>query len=208
MVAPPAAVNNKNIDNVRRTIETDRHMTYPENWASPGMVMCQMRSILYKNLDMNTLCSWWIPQKFDRGSKNEPLNDDWCTTICLPKVIDELRKNNRKRRIILHHDKASSHTAKQTNKCVKEKNVELMSNPAYSFDLALSDFFMFTKIKKQLRGQRFSSSEKAVKEYEKHTFEITRSRSCCTLGLDLGPFPSPTPPDREYLFSFSVSLTT
>ncbi|GBP29680.1 hypothetical protein EVAR_13603_1 [Eumeta japonica] len=54
------------------------------------------------------------------------------TTIRLPEVIDELRKNNPKRRIILHHDNASSHTAKQTNNFLDEKNVELMSNPAYS----------------------------------------------------------------------------
>ncbi|GBP32348.1 hypothetical protein EVAR_25603_1 [Eumeta japonica] len=60
------------------------------------------------------------------------VNSDLYTIICLLETIDELRKNNRKRRIILHHDNASSHTAKQTNKCVNEKNVELMSNPSYS----------------------------------------------------------------------------
>ncbi|GBP78652.1 Odorant receptor 45b [Eumeta japonica] len=39
----------------------------------------------------------------------------WYTTICLPDVIEELRKINRKLRIMLHHDIASSHTPKQTN---------------------------------------------------------------------------------------------
>ncbi|GBO99583.1 hypothetical protein EVAR_729_1 [Eumeta japonica] len=55
------------------------------------------------------------------------VSSDWYTTICLLEVIDELRKNNSKRRIILYHDNASSHAAKQTNKFLKEKNVELMS---------------------------------------------------------------------------------
>ncbi|GBP80574.1 hypothetical protein EVAR_37678_1 [Eumeta japonica] len=41
------------------------------------------------------------------------VNSNWCTTICLPEVVDELRKNYRKRHIILHHNNASSQTAKQ-----------------------------------------------------------------------------------------------
>ncbi|GBP15986.1 hypothetical protein EVAR_94334_1 [Eumeta japonica] len=53
-----------------------------------------------------------------------------------PEVIDKPRKNNRKRRIILHHDNAISHMVKQTNKFMNEENVELMNNPAYSPDLA------------------------------------------------------------------------
>ena len=94
------------------------------------------------------------------------MNSEWYTTICLPEVIDKLRKNNRKRRIILHHDNASSHTARQTNEFLKVNNVDLMSHPAYSPDLAPCDFYLFPKIKNQLRGQRFSSPEEAVKEYE------------------------------------------
>ncbi|GBP22291.1 hypothetical protein EVAR_22577_1 [Eumeta japonica] len=40
------------------------------------------------------------------------------------------------RRIVLHHNDASSHPVKQIIPFLKEKNVELMSNPAYSPDLA------------------------------------------------------------------------
>ncbi|CAH2016811.1 unnamed protein product, partial [Acanthoscelides obtectus] len=65
---------------------------------------------------------------------------DWYTTICLPKVITELRKIER--RIILHQDNASSHTAQKTR------------HP--------NDFFTFPKIKNRLRGQRFQSPEEAV----------------------------------------------
>ncbi|GBP19424.1 hypothetical protein EVAR_15772_1 [Eumeta japonica] len=65
------------------------------------------------------------------------MNSYWYTAICLPEIIDELRKNN--------HNNASSHTAKHTNKLLKEKNLELMSNPAYIPDLAPCDFFDFQK---------------------------------------------------------------
>ncbi|GBP51179.1 hypothetical protein EVAR_98003_1 [Eumeta japonica] len=42
------------------------------------------------------------------------------------------------------------------------------------------DFFVFTKIMNQLRGQRFSSPEKAVEEYEKYVSELAsfRPRFC------------------------------
>ena len=42
------------------------------------------------------------------------VNTDWYTTICLPEIINELHRTNRNRRIILHHDNASCHTARQT----------------------------------------------------------------------------------------------
>lgn len=256
---PSTAVTNKNIDAVRRMIETDRHVTYHEIRASLEIGMSQIQSILHKHLGVRKLCSRWIPHnltedqktdrvtwcramltRFNEGASNlvwdivtgdetwiycydpktkqqssvwvfqdEPkptkvarvksaskrmiasffnktghvatvalenrrtVNSDWYTTICLPEVIDELRKNNRKRRIILHHDNASSHTARQTNDFLKAKNVELMSHPAYSPDLAPCDFYLFPKIKNQLRGKRFSSPDEAVEEYEKHVSEVT-----------------------------------
>ncbi|GBP71974.1 Mariner Mos1 transposase [Eumeta japonica] len=94
------------------------------------------------------------------------VNSDWNTIICLLKVIDELCKNNRKRRNILHHDNASFHRAKQKIKFLNKKNIEFVSDPAYSRRLASRDSFLFLKIKNQLRGQQFSSPE----EYKKDVF--------------------------------------
>ncbi|CAH1988546.1 unnamed protein product [Acanthoscelides obtectus] len=97
-----------------------------------------------------------------------PLNEqrtvtaDWYTTICLPKVITELRKINPERRIILHQDNASSHTAQKTRQYLTEENVELLDHPPYSPDLSPNDFFTFPKIKNRLRDQRFQSPEEAV----------------------------------------------
>ena len=43
--------------------------------------------------------------------QHRTVNSEWYTTICLPVVLQEIRKTNRRRRIILHHDNASSHTS-------------------------------------------------------------------------------------------------
>jgi histone-lysine N-methyltransferase SETMAR len=103
------------------------------------------------------------------------VNSAWYTTICLPEVFGELRRNNAKRRIILHHDNASSHTSHQTSEYLGTQNIELMGHPPYSPDLAPKDFFLFTKIKDKLRDQRFSSPEEAVEAFKNHVLELSHS---------------------------------
>ncbi|CAH1998866.1 unnamed protein product [Acanthoscelides obtectus] len=81
---------------------------------------------------------------------------DWYTTICLPKVITELRKINPERRIIVHQDNASSHTAQKIRQYLTEENVELLDHPPYSPDLSPNDFFTFPKIKNRLRANEWN----------------------------------------------------
>ncbi|CAH1987575.1 unnamed protein product [Acanthoscelides obtectus] len=87
---------------------------------------------------------------------------DWYTTICLPKAITELRKINPERRIILHQDNASSHTAQKTRQYLTEENVELLDHPPYSPDLSPNDFFTFPKIKNSLREEAVDAFKYAV----------------------------------------------
>ncbi|CAH1996463.1 unnamed protein product [Acanthoscelides obtectus] len=93
-------------------------------------------------------------------------------TICLPKLITELRKINPERRIILHQDNASSHTAQKTRQYLTEENVELLNHPPYSPDLSPNDFFTFPKIKNRLRGQRFQSPEEAVDAFKSAVLDL------------------------------------
>ncbi|CAH1960456.1 unnamed protein product [Acanthoscelides obtectus] len=107
-----------------------------------------------------------------------PLNEqrtvtaDCYTTICLPKVITELRKINPERRIILHQDNASSHTAQKTRQYLTEENVELLDHPPYSPDLSPNDFCSFPKIKNRLRGQRFQTPEEAVDAFKNAVLDL------------------------------------
>lgn len=103
------------------------------------------------------------------------VNSEWYTTICLPEVIGEIRKKQRNRRIILHHDNASSHTSTQTKAFLTERKIELMGHPPYSPDLAPNDFFLFPHIKNKLRGQRFSTPEEAVDAFKTHVLELPQS---------------------------------
>ncbi|KAA5664127.1 hypothetical protein F3G62_31250, partial [Pseudomonas aeruginosa] len=55
--------------------------------------------------------------------------------VC-PQVVSELRKENCNRRIILHHDNASSHIAHRTKEFLEQENIELLDHPPYSPDLS------------------------------------------------------------------------
>ncbi|CAH1995228.1 unnamed protein product, partial [Acanthoscelides obtectus] len=91
-----------------------------------------------------------------RLNEQRTLTADWYTTICLPKVITELRRVNPERRIILHQDNASSHTAQKAR------------HP----DLSPNDLFTFPKIKKRLRGQRFQSPEEADDAFKNAVLDL------------------------------------
>jgi Transposase. len=103
------------------------------------------------------------------------VNSDWYTSICLPEVIAKIRRNNVKRRIIVHHDNASAHTAQRTIDFLSSENIEIMTHCPYSPDLSPNDFFLFPNIKNKLRGKRFASPEEAVEAFNLCVSEVPRS---------------------------------
>lgn len=103
------------------------------------------------------------------------VNSAWYCTIGLPEVFRKMRSINGRRRIILHHDNASSHTSHETMDYLATQNVELMGHPPYSPDLAPNDFFLFPHIKNKLRGQRFETAEEAVNAFKSLVLEVSDS---------------------------------
>ena len=63
----------------------------------------------------------------------------------------------------LHHDNAPSHTALIIRDHLAKNSTHIVPQPPYSPDLAPSDFWLFPKLKRPLRGHRFESIEE-IKE--------------------------------------------
>lgn len=103
------------------------------------------------------------------------VNDDWYTTICLPEMIAEVRKNNAEHQIILHHDNVRLHTTKQTIDYLKQQHIDLITQCQYSPDLSPNDFFLFPTIKNKMRGEHFHSPEEAVEAYKSNAFATPSS---------------------------------
>lgn len=72
----------------------------------------------------------------------------WYTTICLPEVIEKIRKTNHRRKIILYYDNSSCHTSLETTLFLEGKNVELVAHPPNSPHLATNVFINITINKK------------------------------------------------------------
>jgi transposase len=70
-------------------------------------------------------------------------------------------------RVLRLHDDARPHSAAATVNLLKSWGWEILPHPPYSPDLAPSDFHLFLKMKKQLRGQRFHSNEDVQNEIKK-----------------------------------------
>ncbi|GBP29643.1 Histone-lysine N-methyltransferase SETMAR [Eumeta japonica] len=52
-------------------------------------------------------------------------------------------------------DNASVHTARVSRQALKDTGFSEIDHPRYSPDLAPSDYFLFSNLKKELRGRRF-----------------------------------------------------
>ena len=103
------------------------------------------------------------------------VNSEWYSTVCSPVVFQEIRKTKSRKRITLHHDMASYNTSAQTTVFLSTQNIDLMSHPPYSLDLAPNDFFIFPYVKNKMRSQRFSIPEEAVDAFRMHVLEMSQS---------------------------------
>jgi len=79
---------------------------------------------------------------------------------------------------LLHHDNAPAHTSLLVREFLAKNNTVMMPQPPYSPDMAPCDFFLFPKIKRTLKGRRFTSiddiksaSLKELKAISKIEFE-------------------------------------
>lgn len=68
----------------------------------------------------------------------------------------ELWKNNS---WILHHDNAPSHSAHLIGEFLSKNQTSVLPQPPYSPDLAPCDFFLFSRIKKHMKGTSFEDTE-------------------------------------------------
>ena len=57
----------------------------------------------------------------------------------------------------MHHDNAPAHNSLLVREFLAKNNTVTMSQPPYSPDMAPGDFFLFPKIKRTLKGRRFTA---------------------------------------------------
>ena len=95
------------------------------------------------------------------------------TGVYYANLLDQLRTAIREKRrvtlskvVLLQHDNARVHTCKVAMDAVERNGYKLIPHPAFSPDLAPSDFFLFPNLKKDIRGLHFRSDEVVVTAVE------------------------------------------
>ena len=73
-----------------------------------------------------------------------------------------LRRVRSGRDSILQHDNARPQTSRQTQDALAQLKLPALPHPAYSPDLAPSDYFLFLQLKKRLKGNHYDSDEEVV----------------------------------------------
>ena len=93
------------------------------------------------------------------------------TGVSCANLLDQLRTAIREKRrgklsVLLQQDTARVPTCKVAIDAVERNGYELIPHPAYSPDLAPSDFFLFPNLKKDIRGLHIRSDEEVVTAVE------------------------------------------
>lgn len=97
-----------------------------------------------------------------RGVVSMDFTDGKCNSEYYIQQMLEARKNrrkNRNRELFLLQDNAAVHTSNMSQSAILKAGFKILSHPPYSPDLAPSDFYLFTHLKKELRGKRFQDKE-------------------------------------------------
>ena len=81
-------------------------------------------------------------------------------------AIREKRRSKLSKGVLLQQDNARVHTCKVAMDAVQWNGYELIPHPAYSPELAPSDFFLFPNLKKDIRELHFRSDEEVVTAVE------------------------------------------
>lgn len=78
----------------------------------------------------------------------------------------EFNGQSNKRKLVVHMDYARPHRSKDSLTFAAENNLRFCHHPAFSPDLALSDFYLFGKVKDKLKGSEFESKDELFESIE------------------------------------------
>ncbi len=137
-------------------VNIDSHITYQEIEDVLQIGSAATQSILHDYIGLKKVTCRWVSHFLTEAQKQDRV--DYCLKM-LEKFDDD--RSKRVYDIIIgdeswfYYYNASAHKATQTMEYLEAQRVKLMGHPAYSLDLSPCDFWLFPKIKEQLRGKNF-----------------------------------------------------
>lgn len=121
---------------------------------------------------------FWNPKQIalvDALPKGEKFNALYYTN----NILEKLQKlgngfpDTNGKKLNVHADNARPHTSKTTIRYMETHGMKKVPHPAFSPDLAPSDFFLFGYVKKLLEGQSFATREELFSEVSQILYGIS-----------------------------------
>ncbi|CAH2096946.1 unnamed protein product [Euphydryas editha] len=97
--------------------------------------------------------------------KGKTINSDFYIAL-LERLKDEIAK--KRPHLLFHQDNVPCHKSTKAMAKLYELGFELLPYSPYSPDLALSDFFLFSDLKRILAGKKFKADEEVIAETEEY----------------------------------------
>ena len=99
----------------------------------------------------------------------------WFLREKLRPAIRKKRPELLQRGVILHHDNAPAHRKNEVINLLDDWDWEILQHPPYSPDLAPADFFLFPKLKENMRGTRFEDSDAINLMFQQQVRDLDRA---------------------------------
>ena len=113
---------------------------------------------------------WWTSAAIIHYSFLKPgtsiTADSYCQelTVALEKLEEKQRSLVIRKGPILLHDNARPHTAIKTQKKLQQLGIEVLAHPAYSPDIAPTDYYLFQNLDNFMARKKFSKREEVQNE--------------------------------------------
>lgn len=123
----------------------------------------------------------------DYLKKGKTVNKEYYTAL-VDRLNDEIKKKRphlSKKKILFHQDNARPHKAALTMEKFNELGWELLPHPPYSPDLAPSDYYLFSNLKRWLAGRKFYSDDEV--EWETDSYFGLLDKSHYSKGIEMLP---------------------
>lgn len=109
---------------------------------------------------LKTMLSVWWDQKgvihYELLERNQTITSEiYCQQLRRLEAAICEKRSEKSHQVILHHDNARPHTAKLTKSVIEKMDWEILPHPAYSPDLAPTDFHLFRSLSNAMRGISF-----------------------------------------------------
>ncbi|PNF31107.1 hypothetical protein B7P43_G15767 [Cryptotermes secundus] len=141
---PSTGRNDENIAKIKRAIDEDRRKTIDQLSEETNISWSTVQRILTEGLHMRRVSAKFVPRLLGDDQRENRVN-----------VCRDLK----------------THTALTVRQFLTSNNMVIVPHPPYSPDLAPSDFFLFPRMKRSLKGKRFRD----VDEVKENTLKALNS---------------------------------